>query len=79
MNHLFLLVSDIKHPKPKLPPEPFFAPEVEIDSQSLRDGTGRYTTAREDGVFFGICAIILVAEIAGIWLLCHFLHAKGIL
>lgn len=76
MKHLYFLNPDVRHPKPKMPPEPFFHSEVERDMQSLRDGTGRYSTPKEDAILIGILSVVVLTIVGAICLCVHFMGAK---
>ena len=69
MKHLYTLTPNQRHPKPKLPADPFYAP-VEPD---------RYSTPREDAIFFAICGIFLAIEITACCIGYHILCVKGLL
>ena len=69
MKHPYVLTPDVRHPKAKMPPDPFYAPS-EPD---------RFSTPREDALFFAVCGILLALEITAFCVGYHILHAKGLL
>ena len=48
-------------------PKIFFDNSVEEDLESLRDGTGRYSTPKEDAIFTGSLIIVFLALIGLCW------------
>ena len=72
LNDLYAVHNpDVKRERPTLPPSPFLPP-IERDIQSLRDGTGRYSTPREDAILLGVCGVIFAILITLICVCIHY-------
>ena len=52
--------------------------EVDRDCESLRNGTARYSTPREDAAPFAVLGIVAAAIIGAIWLAVHFAQKAGL-
>lgn len=52
--------------------------EVDRDCESLRNGTARYSTPREDAALFAVLGTVTAAIIGAIWLALHFAQKAGL-
>jgi hypothetical protein len=52
--------------------------DVDQDSESLRNGTARYNTPREDAILFSVLAAIAAVLVAAILLCAHYAQKAGL-